>query len=46
MVMFVGLRTGEMIDASTARFAIVTTAILTQDDPPPEVAGQLEKFFR
>ena len=46
MVVFVGLRTGEMFHASTAGFAIMTAAILSQDDPPPQVAGELEKFFR
>jgi hypothetical protein len=46
MVMFVGLRTGEMLDASAARLAVMATAILSQDYPPPQVAGQFEKFFR
>lgn len=46
MVMFMGLRTGEMFDTSTARFAIMTTATLFQDYPPPQVAGQFEEFFR
>ena len=42
MGMLVGLRTGEMFVASAAGFAIMATAILLQDDAPPEVAGQLE----
>jgi hypothetical protein len=46
MVVFVGLRTGEMFHASTAGFAVMPTAILSQDYPPPKVAGQLEKFLR
>ena len=46
MVVFMGLRTGEMFDTSTARLAVMTTALLSQDYPPPEVAGQFEKFFR
>ncbi len=44
--MFVGRRTGEMFDASVAGFAVVTTAGLLQDHSPPEIAGQLEQFFR
>ncbi len=44
--MFVGLRTGEMFDLSTAGFAVVTAAILAQDHSPPEVAGQFGEFFR
>ena len=35
MVMLMRLRTGEMFDSSTARFAVMTTAILSQDDAPP-----------
>jgi len=46
MVVFVGLRTGEMLDTSTARLAVMTTATSFQDYPPPQVAGQFEKFFR
>jgi hypothetical protein len=44
--MFVILRTGEVLDASAAGFAIVAAAGLAQDHPPPEVAGQLGQFFR
>ena len=45
MVMFVGLRTGEMLYPSTAGFAVVTTAILPQNDSPPQVAREFEEFF-
>jgi hypothetical protein len=45
MVMLMRLRTGEMFDSSTARFAIMTTAIFAQDDAPPQVPRQFEKFF-
>ena len=45
MVMFVGLRTGGMFDLSTARLAVMPTAILSQDYPPPQVASEFEKFF-
>lgn len=44
--MFVFLRTGGVIGLSAARFAVVTATILPQDDPPPQIAGQLEQFFR
>jgi hypothetical protein len=46
MVMLISLRTGEMFDSSTARFAVMTTAVLSQDHAPPQVARQFEKFFR
>jgi hypothetical protein len=46
IVMMVSLRTGEMFDSSATRLAVMTTAISAQDDSPPKVAGQLEKFFR
>ena len=45
MVMFVSLRTGEMLDSSTARFAVMTAAIFPKDHSPPEIARQLEQFF-
>lgn len=45
MVMLMILRTGGMFDLSTARFAVVTTAVLSQDHAPPQVARQFEKFF-
>ena len=44
--MFVTLRTGEGIDASTAGLAVVTAAVLPQDDSPPQVARQLEQLLR
>jgi len=46
MVMLMSLRTGAMFDLSTARFAVMTAAILPQDHSPPQVARQLEQFFR
>src|SRR6266498_2228319 len=46
MGVLVVLRTGEMLDASAAGFAVMPTTILFQDDAPPEVAGQFEQFFR
>jgi hypothetical protein len=46
MAVFMRLRTGGALDASTAGFAVVAAAILPQDYPPPQIAGQLEKFFR
>jgi hypothetical protein len=46
MVAFVSLRTGEMFDASTARFAVMAATIFSQDQSPPQVACQLEQFFR
>jgi len=45
-MMMVSLRTGEMFDSSAARFAVMTTAILSQYHAPPQIAGQFEKFFR
>jgi hypothetical protein len=45
MMVCMTLRTGEMFDASTARFAVMTAAVLSQDQPPPQIAGQFEKFF-
>ena len=44
--MLVILRTGGMFDLSTAGFAVVAAAVLSQDDPPPEVARQLGQLFR
>ena len=46
MMMSVALRTGGMVGASTAGFAVVATAGLPQDDPQPQVAGQFEELFR
>lgn len=45
-MMFVSLRTGEMFDASAAGFAVVSAAILFQDDSPPQIARQLGQLFR
>jgi hypothetical protein len=45
MVMFVRLRTGEMFDLSTTWFAVMPTAVLAQDNAPPQVARQFEKLF-
>ena len=46
MMVLMILRTGEMFDTSTARLTIMATAILSQDKPSPQVAGQFEELFR
>ena len=46
MWMIVSLRTGGVFSLSTAGFAVVTAAILPQDDSAPKVARQLCELFR
>src|SRR5215212_9918176 len=41
MVMYVFVRTGRVITLSAARFAVVTTAVLAQYNPAPQVAREL-----
>src|SRR5215208_8500879 len=41
MVMYVFVRTGRVITLSAARFAVVTTAVLAQYYPAPQVAREL-----
>jgi hypothetical protein len=45
VIVCVTLRTGEVFDASTAGFTVMTAAVLSQDQAPPQVAGEFEKLF-
>jgi hypothetical protein len=40
------VRTGRLVSLSTAGLAVVTTAVLTQDHPPPEIPGEFPEFLR
>jgi hypothetical protein len=45
MGMVVVLRTGEMLNTSASGFAIMTTAVLSQNDSSPEIAGEFIQFL-
>jgi hypothetical protein len=45
MMVSVGLRTGGVFHPSTPGLAVVTAAILPQNNTPPQIARQLVQLF-